>query len=248
MWLTLVSEHMVVQCTIQRAVGMHAAAIPSLKAHLKIPEQLEYLLHRRLIQELELLRDRLEAAPHQTANPGEWVIRALSLDELHSITTDKSGALPGVAAIISFKEAVGNASASETDGSPIFSVHQIKDRSSVFFGRSLPLYDASRFLAADARQQVQALLKEILRIENRAHRKFLNKKSFPRSNLQLSCDEETPVGYLLRSTSQTLHRVDTVPVCIALWRLQLWNGQGWSDSFWGPWEANSIPSDVPENT
>jgi hypothetical protein len=39
--------------------------------------------------------------------------------------------------------------------------------------------------------------------------------------------EKASDAYLLRSDAKTMGRVDTVPVAIALWRLRLWEGEGW---------------------
>ena len=43
-------------------------------------------------------------------------------------------------------------------------------------------------------------------------------------------------AYLLRSTRDTVVRADTAPLCIALWRLRIWFGQGWDRGMWGGWE------------
>lgn len=46
-------------------------------------------------------------------------------------------------------------------------------------------------------------------------------------------------AFLLMSNAATLLRADTVPLAIALWRLRLWEGQGWdlggSTEYVGPW-------------
>ena len=46
-------------------------------------------------------------------------------------------------------------------------------------------------------------------------------------------------AYLLRSTRDTVVRADTVPLCIALWRLRIWFGQGWGRGMWGGWEKRA---------
>jgi hypothetical protein len=223
-------------------------AISGLKAHAKIIEQIECLMQRRLIQELELLRDRLQAAPHQAVNPDEPVTRALALEELDAIRLNNAGALAGGAAIISFKEPLDGMESSQIDESSTSPSRLVRDLSSYSSGRYVPLYDAFEFLSADTHLAVQALLKEVLRIETRAQIKIARKGgSAPSSRQLLPNDQEAPPAYLLRSTSQTLNRVDTVPVCIALWRLRLWAGQGWSDSLWGPWEEHPSHSNTMKN-
>jgi hypothetical protein len=227
---------------------MFASAISNLKAHPKIIEQIEYLMQRRLTQELELFRDRLQTAPHRMVNPDEPVIRALSLEELDAIYLNNAGALAGGAAIISFKEPSDGADISQIDEGSISSSQLVRDRSSYSSGRHVPLYDAFGFLSADTRRVVQALLQEVLVIETKAQGKIARKDgSAPSSKHLLPNDQDAPQAYLLRSTSQTLYRVDTVPVCIALWRLRLWSGQGWSDTLWGPWEEPPSHSNTMKN-
>jgi len=46
-------------------------------------------------------------------------------------------------------------------------------------------------------------------------------------------------AYLLRSTRDTVVRADTAPLCIALWRLRIWFGQGWDRGMWGGWEKRA---------
>lgn len=223
-------------------------AIPDLKVHVKIIEQIEYMLQRRLIQELELLRARLQAAPHRVVNPDEPVIRALDLEELDAIYLNKGGALAGGAAIISFKEPSDGMETSLTTETLAPLSYLVRDQTSSSPGRHVPLYDACRFLPADTHQGVQTLLKEILRIEMEAQIKVARKKGHrSNSNAQSQSNQDAPTAYLLRSTSQTLNRVDTVPVCVSLWRHRLWSGQGWSDSLWGPWEEQPSHSNTIMN-
>ncbi|KAH9843925.1 uncharacterized protein C8Q71DRAFT_800784 [Rhodofomes roseus] len=41
-------------------------------------------------------------------------------------------------------------------------------------------------------------------------------------------DEKGSHAFLLRSNAKTILRADTVPLTIALWRLRMWEGQGWT--------------------
>ncbi|CAG8666532.1 11672_t:CDS:2 [Acaulospora colombiana] len=53
-------------------------------------------------------------------------------------------------------------------------------------------------------------------------------------------DDNTANAYIVSSTSNTIARVDSVPLLIALWRLRLWAGQGWNGGLWGDWEKKSF--------
>lgn len=204
-------------------------------------------MQRRLIQELELLRDRLKAAPHRVVNQDEPVIRVLSLEELDGICLNSAGSLAGGAAIISFKEPSDGMENSEIDENSTSPSRLVRDQSSYSSGRYVPLYDPFAFLSADTRQAVQSLLKEVLHIEMKAQDKVFRMGGPAPSSKQLLPEDHAPQAYLLRSTPQTLKRVDTVPVCIALWRLRLWGGQGWGDSLWGPWEEHLSHSNIMES-
>ncbi|KIM32153.1 hypothetical protein M408DRAFT_14640 [Serendipita vermifera MAFF 305830] len=233
------------------ATGMHGMILPNLNSHSMITEQIEELLQKRLVQELELLRDRLLTAPRQTASLEEPVIRTLTSEELEDVLTNSGGDLTGGAAILLFQEEPdqpkeqgqpeASASSHPIEGAPLSNSASrlITDRSSPLPARFVPLYDTATFLSIDIRRNIQSLLKDILRTEMRARRRIAKSDvTTPEPSTTPQPDRpKGPQAYLLRSTSKTLHRADTVPVCIALWRLRLWAGQGWSKSLWGPWEV-----------
>ena len=229
--------------------------LPKLTAHDMILEQIEQLLQRRVIQELELLRDRLRTAPRQTASLEEPIIRVLTPEELHSLMLEKTGDLAGGATIFLFRPETTEPGATDTSAgvtalhhSSIIESpsHLIKDRSSPSSSRLVPLYDTS-FLASDTKRIAHSLLKEILRTETRVLRKITG--SGDKSPMQSSIpgQQAAPQAYLLQSTATTLKRVDTVPLCISLWRLRLWAGQGWNNTLWGPWELPKQTSTASMN-
>jgi len=43
-------------------------------------------------------------------------------------------------------------------------------------------------------------------------------------------DQKASHAFLLSSDADTLMRVDTVPLAIALWRIRIWEGAGWEGS------------------
>ena len=130
--------------------------------------------------------------------------------------------------------------------------------------RKIPIYHGAVVWPDPAeRDAVRLLLKEIVGLERQARYKatLLSKPSRKASLASSSADgvipglvAETDAGpkskkgarakgldkasdaYLLRSTRDTVVRADTVPLCIALWRLRIWFGQGWDRGMWGGWE------------
>lgn len=195
------------------ATGMHGMILPNLNSHSMITEQIEELC---------------------TSSDG-----------------NSGGDLTGGAAILLFQEEPdqpkeqgqpeASASSHPIEGAPLSNSASrlITDRSSPLPARFVPLYDTATFLSVDIRRNIQSLLKDILRTEMRARRRIAKSDvTTPEPSTTPQPDRpKGPQAYLLRSTSKTLHRADTVPVCIALWRLRLWAGQGWSKSLWGPWEV-----------
>ena len=130
--------------------------------------------------------------------------------------------------------------------------------------RKIPIYHGAVVWPDPAeRDAVRSLFKEIVGLERKARYKatLLSKSSWKASPASKSADGvtsglvgETDAGpksrkverakgldkasdaYLLRSTRDTVVRADAVPLCIALWRLRIWFGQGWDRGMWGGWE------------
>ncbi|KAG8840855.1 hypothetical protein FRC20_005383 [Serendipita sp. 405] len=221
-----------VQHTI--ASGKHAMITPNMQAHGMLIEQVEYLLQRRMVQELELLRDRLQTVNHRLTNPAtECLVRELTREEWGSIQGNSNASLPGVQAIICFQESLPGG-----DTSRPF-CRTVVDTSNVI-PRDIPLYNGGTFLSADVREQTLHLLNTLLGIEARAVLRMKGEK-VPKGNPKPHQDSQT--AYLVRSTAHTLPRADAVPLCIAFWRMRLWNGIGWDGGLWGAWEKKSTSAE-----
>ena len=130
--------------------------------------------------------------------------------------------------------------------------------------RKIPIYHGAAVWPDPAeRDAMRLLFKEIVGLERRARYKatITSKSPEKASSISKSTNgersglvEETDAGpkskkierakgldkasdaYLLRSTRDTVVRADTAPLCIALWRLRIWFGQGWDRGMWGGWE------------
>ena len=130
--------------------------------------------------------------------------------------------------------------------------------------RKIPIYHGAAVWPNPAeRDAVRSLFKEIVGLERKARYKatITSRSSEEASSTSKATTgersglvEETGAGpkskkverakgldkasdaYLLRSTRDTVVRADTAPLCIALWRLRIWFGQGWDRGMWGGWE------------
>ena len=82
-------------------------------------------------------------------------------------------------------------------------------------------------------------------LPSRPHRALLHKhlsqlagidggasKSLAKHTDDVKSRETRTFAYLFYSSAQTLQRVDTVPLAIALWRIRMWEGSGWGQSEW----------------
>ena len=115
----------------------------------------------------------------------------------------------------------------------------------------VPLYNGlALFPRREQRASCFKLLTGILDVEHRARRRQrLEGKNQdcrddistprPQAIQRARGDAKGSHAFLLRSNAATLLRADTVPLAIALWRLRLWEGQGWdlggSPEYVGPW-------------
>lgn len=133
--------------------------------------------------------------------------------------------------------------------------------------RKVPIYHGAAVWPDPAeRDAVRSLFKEIVGLERKARYKATIFSKPPEKVVLPSLKstngeksglvEETGAGpktkkvvrakgldkasdaYLLRSTRDTVVRADTAPLCIALWRLRIWFGQGWDRGMWGGWEKS----------
>ncbi|KAG8833665.1 hypothetical protein FRC17_010269 [Serendipita sp. 399] len=211
--------------------GKHAMITPNMEAHSMLLQQVDYLLQRRLVQELELLRDRLQTVNHRITDPlAECIIRELTSEEWDDIREKRTASLTGGQAILNFQDPP-----SDHDTSHL--VCQTVSDNSGILPRELPLYNGNTFLSAETREQVLHLLNTLLGIEARATLRMTKKvpKGKPTPH------EDTQTAYLIRSTARTIARADSVPLCIALWRIRLWNGIGWNGGLWGAWERKPTP-------
>ncbi|KZT65990.1 hypothetical protein DAEQUDRAFT_798723 [Daedalea quercina L-15889] len=122
----------------------------------------------------------------------------------------------------------------------------------------VPLYNGlALFPSPEQRASCHKLLTELLHLERRARLKERIRVTERQSQSEAASEELQPApnatkrargdekgshAFLLRSNAKTLLRADTVPLAIALWRIRLWEGEGWdlagSPEYVGPWAAH----------
>jgi hypothetical protein len=108
----------------------------------------------------------------------------------------------------------------------------------------VPLYNGlTLFPLRSQRAALHALLSRVLDAERRARwRENARRvaggleltssapadKSDSRGN-NTKGDQKASHAFLLRSNARTVMRADTVPLAVALWRIRMWEGQGWEE-------------------
>ena len=113
----------------------------------------------------------------------------------------------------------------------------------------IPLYNSVPLFPARAqRAALHLALNRLLNLERRA--RWRHQHAEPRQATQAGAqtdvrsdqdhfgttkkrargDDKASHAYVLYSTADTVLRVDTVPLAIALWRLRLWEGGGWQNA------------------
>jgi len=123
--------------------------------------------------------------------------------------------------------------------------------SSVLPQHKVPLYNGvSLFPSASQRAALHASLLRLLTIERQARYKEQawkttivqgsngpqsagNEKTNETSSSRR--DQKSSHAFLIRSNAKTLSRADTVPLAIALWRVRIWEGEGWDGIDGGGW-------------
>jgi hypothetical protein len=225
--------------------------------HPLFAEHVAHLLRVRVLQELELMADRLESC---LGRPGavytSRVIRRLSRQELNSIRA--SGIIPYPKAVavlvvpplnkdpVSKLRPEGSMSASPlvehkrptpvSPPLPLSTLHSITT-SGVVNDNTLPqaripFYNGvSLFPARPQRAALHALLSRLLDIETRARYRIQYSPEMPNSTGEVNDrDKKASHAFLLCSDTEISRRADVAAVAIALWRVRMFEGGSCDDS------------------
>ncbi|KAI0092602.1 hypothetical protein BDY19DRAFT_925171 [Irpex rosettiformis] len=223
-----------------------------------LTEHVGHVLRVRVIQELELLGERLRCRPVLSREIP--VLRRLLRTELQQIKNE--GVIPqeGAVAVLivpppnkdpsSKRRPEPSMSAppnvpddTKTRKYPVSELYSVKNgqadtntTNSLISTSSakVPLYHgASLFPLPAQRAAFYRALKDVVHIEARARSSQFrpdNDGNRFKSHKPLDLEErKNSHAYVLYSTAQSLERADSVPLAIALWRLRMWEGGGWDD-------------------
>ncbi|KIJ37462.1 hypothetical protein M422DRAFT_211574, partial [Sphaerobolus stellatus SS14] len=220
--------------------------IPSsgpLKVHSLFLEQIAHQLRMRVLQELEMLADRLRCAPQTShENPG---LRRLTMLEWNRIKSKgiipQDGALavivvPPVGTRVPKMLPENSGRKESTDIGHISLLHNAsKDKGFRMVSdpiKQVPLYHGVElFPLPELRTRLLAALKRVTIVERQARwrqgAKSVAQIKKPQELQGKMKKDRASHAFLLRGDANTIRRADTVPLAIALWRLRMWEGQGW---------------------
>lgn len=241
-------------------VGYYKRLAPNLNIHGLLGDQIGHLLRLRVLQELELLADRLQTRP-PLSKGNSTLIRKLTREEWKSIKTTK---------IIPFLNAIAVIVAPPLNRNPITKArpsptmdllgqeestpgrhpppplsilrpvaqadHSLCDLDYFLPVSTIPLYNGlTLFPKKSQRAALHQRLTRLLMVERRAR--------YTSNTLQLKADkkEKASHAFLLCSDERTAMRADMAALAIALWRVRMWEGAGWEEFGGGErgWEFKS---------
>ncbi|KAN0132489.1 hypothetical protein V8E53_009505 [Lactarius tabidus] len=227
---------------------LHAALrLPS-----TLPEYISHLLRLRILQELELLAERLQARPQcATESP---LLRRLTWKEFSAIRAGKPVQDGDAVAILvvpplnrdpaTKKRPLPNASplpeplseqptTFKRDPPPlstmcdVLSLEDYQGFPDVITPMKVPLYNGvSIFPSKTQRAALHEGLCKLLMIERRARWRQREPAS-TLDNVAQNRNRSASPAFLLLSGAETVLRADTVPLAIALWRLRMWEDGSW---------------------
>ena len=222
-----------------------------------LPEYISHLLRLRILQELELLAERLQARPQGAAESP--LLRRLTWKELSAIRAGKPVQDGDAVAILivpplnrdpaTKKRPLPNASplpeplpeqptTFKRDPPPLSTMcHALSSEDyqgfpDVVTPMKVPLYNGvTLFPSKTQRAALHEWLCKLLMIERRARWR----QHGPASTSELDTNRSVPhhprrpasPAFLLLSGTETVLRADTVPLAIALWRLRMWEDGSW---------------------
>lgn len=226
-------------------------ASPGAVLHGRTEEHIAHLLRLRVVQEFELLAERLEHAMFTGKNFGgsSVILRRLARDEWDVLKT--SGTFPcenAVAVLVvpplnkdRITKQRPTASMSPFPPQDELSTKELQPTSTLIpvslnsWNEELPtilpllkvpLYNgASAFPSRPQRAALHGILQRILRAERSLRRVHVKN---PSSNAPIPGKPKSSHAYVLFSDAQTAKRGDSASVARALWRLRMYGSEGWS--------------------
>lgn len=242
--------------------GYYKRLAPNLNVHGLLGDQIGHLLRVRVLQELELLADRLQTRPPPLQGDST-LIRKLTREEWKSIKT--TGIIPfsnAVAVIVvpplnrnpttkvrppPTMELPGQEEPTPSQRPPplLSTLHRVAQADHDLCDSdyhlpisTTPLYNGiTLFPQKSQRAALHQRLTRLLMVERRAR----YSSNTPQLKTVGDKKEKASHAFLLCSDEKTAMRADTAALAIALWRVRMWEGAGWEKFGGGErgWEFKS---------
>ncbi|KAH9173456.1 hypothetical protein EDB89DRAFT_1850202 [Lactarius sanguifluus] len=230
-----------------------------------LPEYIGHLLRLRILQELELLTERLQARPQSAADSP--LLRRLTWKELSAIRAGKPVQDADAVAILvvpplnrdpaTKKRPLPSASPlpeplSEHPTTALkrvplplstmcraLSPEDYQGFPDLVTPMKVPLYNGvSLFPSRTRRAALHEWLCKLLMIERRGRWRQHGSVSTSELDNSRSANRLASPAFLLLSGAETVLRADTVPLAIALWRLRMWEDDGSWERGEGTWATS----------
>jgi hypothetical protein len=226
-----------------------------LQVHSLLATQISYQLRLRVLQELEFLAESLRCAPQESRE--NTILRRLTRTEWVEVKT--TGRIPqsGAVAVLVVppinKRTLYESHETQTSCvlpilPPLSILHQSQVVESTYTGslptHQVPYYNGlSLFPSSCLRLRLYKALQRVLLVERQARWRQNTPSVVSNWSPSYSNDkpgrEKSSHAYMLRSDRNTVRRTDSARLAIALWRIRMWEGQGWEAELgsYGGWMA-----------
>ncbi|GJJ07286.1 hypothetical protein Clacol_001486 [Clathrus columnatus] len=220
-----------------------------IKIHSLLAEQIGHQLRNRVLRELDLLAERLRCSPQKAREVP--ILRKLTRIEWEEVKVSGRISQPGAVAVLIVppvqKSTLSQIQERDFKGLPLHPLSKlylccntpIPDSSPALHTlqplNMVPLYNSvALFPSPHLRHQLRQRLQALLTVERKA--RWRETPTNSHGNLEMKSSH----AYILFSDHHTIQRSDSTSLAIALWRLRLWEGQGWdaSNGHYNGWVAN----------
>lgn len=234
--------------------GKKLKRIPTtVKSHSLLSEQLVSQLRNRVLQELDLLADRLRCTPQKSRET--FVVRKLTRSEWNDIKSSGRLSHPGAVAILIVPPvqkrtllcAQEPRDYQQSSLSPLCEIYpnilipnsSFADSQPPLSPNIIPVYNGvALFPLPSLRHELHQKLQMVLTVERKA--RWRQKEASFSKPIMDKDKQKSSHAYVIFADHDTVQRSDSVPLTIALWRLRLWEGFGWNSSRgdYGGWCEN----------
>lgn len=219
-------------------IGGYKRLGKNVEAHALLSEQVHHQLQQRVLQELELLHDRLRALPKLIRDrPENRIVRPLTDEEVSSVLSD--GLIPKDTHTVAMIGFMGPDDASsrcleERAVSKVFTItpHPPNQRladplDTLLPPLSVPLYHAEN-LFPSTNLNLRQWFEKLSDLQSYQKTTETSNKE-PIATKEGVLSDPASIIFLLRNPHQLVEcGINTAPLAIALWRMRLWNGAGWT--------------------